>query len=95
MEKLPINLEQTEDNALTAIANAERTRLFVKNDFSQVNQYSSVHPDATADGDDIGRGTGQFLDVFNQQAGTSTDVTERNYELRVNKYNFNRTYPDF
>lgn len=95
MEKLEINLEQTEDNALTAIANAERDKLFTKNDFSMVNQYSSVHPDAMSTGDEYGKGTGEVLDTFNQRAGSSVDIAERNYQLRVNPYNYNRTYPDF
>ena len=30
-------------------------------------KYSSVHPDADADGDEIGRGTGTFLDVYNRK----------------------------
>jgi hypothetical protein len=95
MTQESINLEQTENNALTAIANAERDRLFTRNDFSTVNQYSSTHPDAMATGDEYGKGTGQVLDTFNQSAGSSIDIAERNYQLRVNPFNYNRTYPDF
>ncbi len=47
------------NNQLSAIAEAERGKLFPKNDFSpRSEKYSQVHPDAVADGDEIGRGTG-------------------------------------
>jgi hypothetical protein len=95
MNLLPINTDQTEDNPLTAIANAERPRLFTKNDYSMQNMYSSTHPDALSTGDPQGKGTGGDLDIFNEDAGGSIDIAERRFEIRVNKYNMNRTYPDF
>ena len=56
-------------NELSKIAEQQRGILFPRNDFSPRSQsYSSVHPDALADGDDIGRGTGFYLDVYNVQA---------------------------
>ena len=62
-------------NKLSEIAEAERGKLFPKNDFSPKSEsYSPQHPDAMADGDEIGRGTAKFLDVYNTQAGTSTDI---------------------
>ena len=49
-------------NQLSAIAEAERAKLFPKNDFSpKSDKYSTVHPDALSDGDELGRGTGTFL----------------------------------
>ena len=81
------------NNNLSAIAEAERGKLFPKNDFSPKSEkYSSVHPDANADGDEIGRGTGAFLDVFNEAAGTSTDIFERKDDIKINKYNSSKPY---
>jgi len=81
------------NNNLSAIAEAERGKLFPKNDFSpKSDKYSSVHPDANADGDEIGRGTGSFLDIFNEGAGTSTDIFERKDDIKINKYNSSKPY---
>lgn len=81
------------NNNLSAIAEAERGKLFPKNDFSpKSDKYSSVHPDAIADGDDIGRGTGTFLDIYNQGVGTSTDIFERKDDIKINKYNSSKPY---
>lgn len=87
----PLNFEQPK-NRLSEIAEAERAKLFPKNDFKTTNQYSSVNPDALADGDDQGKGTGNFLDVYNQNIGTRTDVIERKNEIKVNEYQVNKPY---
>jgi hypothetical protein len=47
---------------------------------------------AIADGDKIGRGTGGDLDVYNQNAGTSTDIIERKDDLKINKFSSNNPY---
>lgn len=95
-EQLTLDLSQNIPNALTAYADQERKKLIPKNDFNAVgNQYSSVNRDAVADGDSMGRGTGSFLDVYNVNAGTITDVVERKNEIKINKYNSSKTYPDF
>jgi len=95
-EQLSLDLTQTEKNALTLIADVERAKLIPKNDFNAVgNPYSSVNRDAVADGDSMGRGTGSFLDVYNVNAGTIDDVVERKNEIKINKFNSNKTYPDF
>ena len=60
--------------------------LFPKNDFKTTNQYSAVNPDALSDGDEQGKGTGGFLDVYNQGAGAIQDIMERKSEIVVNKY---------
>ena len=94
--ELTIDLSQNEPNALTAIADQERARLIPKNDFFEKgNQYSATNPDAVADGDSMGRGTGSFLDVYNVNAGTIDDVVERKNEVKINKFNSSKTYPDF
>ena len=80
------------DNELSKIAAAERAKLFPKNDYSTANLYSSVNPDALADGDDKGRGTGIFLDRYNQNIGTKTDVIERKSEIKINEYQVNKPY---
>jgi hypothetical protein len=35
------------------------------------------------------------LDVYNEGGGTIVDVVERKLEIKINKYNKNKTYPDF
>ena len=95
-EQLALDLTQTEKNALTLIADAERAKLIPKNDYNAVgNQYSSVNSNAVADGDSMGRGTGSYLDVYNVNAGTIDDVVERKNEIKINKFNSSKTYPDF
>lgn len=83
-------------NRLSDIADAERGKLFPKNDFSpKSDSYSPQHPDAMADGDELGRGTAKFLDVYNENAGTSTDIQERIGDIKINKFNSKNTYPNF
>ena len=94
--QITVDLNQTEPNAMTAIADAERAKLIPKNDYNQVgNEYSAVNRDAIADGDAMGRGTGTFLDVYNVNAGTINDVVERKSEIKINQYNSSKTYPNF
>ena len=93
--QITVDLNQTEPNALSAIADAERAKLFPKNDYNKANEYSSVNRDAIADGDSMGRGTGAFLDVYNVNAGTIDDVVERKSEVKINKFNAQKTYPNF
>ena len=94
--ELANDFSQDVDNKLTEIANIERNRLIVKNDFQQsADEYSVTNPDAIADGDSMGRGTGVYLDVFNQGAGTKEDIIERNTKIAINKYNFQNGYPNF
>lgn len=94
-QQQPIDLSQTEQNALSAYAEQERAKLFPKNDYNQTNLYSSTNPDALATGDEQGKGTGGDLDVYNTTAGNNVDNVERINEIRINKFNSNRTYPDF
>ena len=94
--ELAIDLSQNVPNALTALADMERAKLIPKNDFNAVgNEYSVVNRDAVADGDSMGRGTGAFLDVYNVNAGTIDDVVERKNEVKINRYNSSKTYPNF
>jgi hypothetical protein len=87
----PLNFDQP-SNELSSIADAERNKLIPKNDFSKGNQYSSVNKDALADGDEYGKGTGVFLDVFNQDAGAIQDIIERKNEIKINEYQPNNPY---
>ena len=92
MEQLPLDFSQPA-NRLTAIAEVERKKNLVKNDFAQQgNEYSSTNPDAVGDGDAVGRGTGSFLDVYNEDAGTSVDVFERKMNIKFNAYQPNKPY---
>ena len=95
-EQLSLDLTQNEANTMTAVADAERAKLIPKNDYNSAgNQYSSVNRDAVADGDSMGRGTGTFLDVYNVNAGTVDDVMERKNEIKINKFNSSKPYPNF
>ena len=88
----PLNFEQP-DNELSQIAEMQRAMLFPKNDFKKTdNEYSSVNPDALADGDTDGKGTGNFLDVYNEQAGAIQDILERKSEIVLNQYKSNSPY---
>ena len=87
----PLNFDQPK-NKLTDIADMERAKLFPKNDFKNTNQYSSVNPDALADGDSQGKGTGDFLDVYNQSAGAIQDIAERKAEIVLNQFQPNKPY---
>jgi hypothetical protein len=77
-------------NDLTAIADLQRKSLIVKNDYKTVNPYSSVNPDALADGDESGKGTGIFLDTVN--GGSSIDIVERKNEIKQNEYQPDKPY---
>ena len=94
--QINVDLSQNVPNTLTAVADQERTKLIPKNDYNKIgNEYSVVNKDALADGDDLGRGTGAFLDVYNVNAGTINDVVERKSEIKINQYNQSKTYPNF
>lgn len=94
--EIAIDLSQNIPNSLSAYAEQERAKLFPKNDFNPVgNEYSVVNKDALADGDSMGRGTGVYLDVYNPQAGTVEDITERKNGIKINKFNSSKQYPNF
>jgi hypothetical protein len=80
------------DNEMSRIAEEQRKRLFPRNDFKPTDQYSAVHPDALADGDANGKGTGGDLDIYNQKAGSSVDRSERIEDLKINKFSPNNPY---
>lgn len=87
----PINLSQPE-NTLSKIAEKERARLLPRNDYKKQNEYRVTNPDALATGDDKGKGTGNFLDVYNTNAGDIYDLKQRRDNLVVNQYQFNKPY---
>ena len=87
----PLDLSQPK-NQLSAYADAERAKLFPKNDFNKGNEYSAVNPDALATGDEQGKGTGGDLDTTNFGAGSITDNFERKNELKVNPYSYQKPY---
>jgi hypothetical protein len=91
----PIDLTQNEKNSLSTIAELERKKLFPRNDYNTSNSYSSTNPDALATGDELGKGTGGDLDVYNNNAGAIQDIIERKKEIVINKFNQDKTYPDF
>jgi hypothetical protein len=88
----PLDFSQPK-NDLTTIAEMERAKLIPKNDYKQrAFEYSSVNPDAIANGDAKGNGTGGDLDVYNQNAGAIQDILERKAETVVNEYQPNKPY---
>jgi hypothetical protein len=87
----PLDFTQPE-NELSAIAETQRAKLFPRNNFKKDNPYSSVNPDAIADGDEKGKGTGVFLDVYNTGAGAIQDVMERKTQTVVNEYKADKPY---
>lgn len=88
----PLNFDQP-SNELSQIADLERKKLLPKNDYTKTaNEYSAVNKDAIADGDALGKGTGDFLDVYNQQAGAIQDIIERRAEITFNEYKANNPY---
>ena len=87
----PLNFEQPK-NDLSSIADMERQKLIPKNDYKPTNQYSSVNKDAIADGDAQGKGTGSFLDVYNEGAGAIQDIIERKAEIVINEFKPNNPY---
>lgn len=91
----PIDTNQNENNNLSKYAEAERAKLFPKNNYNLANLYSATSPDALATGDERGKGTGGDLDVYNETAGNNLDNVERKKEIVVNKFNSSKTYPDF
>jgi|688.fasta_scaffold30997_3 hypothetical protein len=92
----PVVLDQTENNQLSLIADAERKKLITRNDFKKnADEYGVTNPQALADGDDMGRGTGVYLDVYNNAAGTNVDIAERKNDIKFNKFNQFNTYPNF
>jgi hypothetical protein len=94
--EIAVDLSQNVPNSLTAVADVERAKLIPRNDYNEVgNQYSVVNRNALADGDAKGKGTGIFLDVYNTNAGTITDVVERKDDIKINQYNSSKPYPNF
>jgi hypothetical protein len=88
----PLDFSQP-NNELSRIAEEQRKRLIPRNDFKPlVNEYSQTNPDAVSDGDDMGRGTGTCLDVYNNNGGTIVDINERKNEIKINKYKQSNPY---
>ena len=91
-----LDFSQDINNKMTEYANAERGKLIPKNEYKDKSfEYSDTNPNALADGDSKGRGTGVFLDVQNDKSGTNLDIIERKNMVKINKFNNKNTYPDF
>ena len=72
-------MEESENKpgeALTNMSDKFRKQMLVKNVYpvSDSDGYTSNHPNAMADGDDKGRGSAIYLDVYGQDIGTRTDI---------------------
>jgi hypothetical protein len=77
-------------NELGMVGEQQRNKLIPKNDYKDTNKYSSTNPDAIADGDETGKGTGVFLDTVN--GGSSIDLLERKNGIKVNEFQPNKPY---
>ena len=77
-------------NELGQVGEQQRQKLIPKNDYKPVNQYSATNKDAISDGDELGKGTGSFLDTAN--GGSSVDVLERKNEIKINEYQYDKPY---
>ena len=91
-DKLDFSQSEPDKNSMSFYADQQRNKLFARNDYNYDNPYSSTNKDAVADGDSIGRGTGKFLDVNNQEAGTKEDIIDRKDNIKINKYNNKNPY---
>lgn len=85
----PLDFNQPQ-NKLTEVAEQIRKQQLARNDYSLQNQFGSTNPDAMSDGDDFGKGTGSFLDT--SKGGSSVDILERNNNIKVNPYSFDKPY---
>ena len=88
----PLNFDQPIIE-LFSIGDIERRKLLQKNDYTKTSfEYSTVNPNALADGDGQGKGTGDFLDVYNQAAGAIQDIVERRTQKVINEYQPDKPY---
>jgi len=87
--------------ALSNMSEKFRKQMLVKTTYpvSDSDGYSPNHPNAMADGDDKGRGSAIYLDVYGQDIGTRTDImgngevnTGRINNLKTNLYGKDNTY---
>lgn len=91
-DKLDFSQPDADKNQMSFYADQQRLKLFSRNDYKYDNQYGPTNKDAIADGDSLGRGTGGFLDVGNENAGTKEDVLDRKENVKINKYNRKKPY---
>ena len=91
-DRLDFSQPAGDNNQLSFYAEQQRSKLFPRNDFNTKNQYDPTNKDALSDGDNMGRGTGGFLDVNNDKIGTSDDIMDRIDNIKINKYNNKTPY---
>ena len=86
---------------LTELGAKFRKQNLVKNTYpvSDSDGYSPNHPNAMADGDDKGRGSAIYLDVYGEDIGTRADImgngevnTGRINNLKTNQYSKQNEY---
>lgn len=91
-DKLDFSQPEADKNQMSFYAEQQRQKLFARNDYNIDNLYGTTNKDAIADGDSLGRGTGVFLDVGNENAGTKDDIIDRKENIKINKYNRKNPY---
>ena len=57
---------------LEIAADEARAENLIKNEYQENNPYEDTHRDALSDGDEKGKGTGEYLDTVN--GGSSVDI---------------------
>lgn len=63
----------------------ERANQLPRNTYNEQNEYSDRHPNAISDGDDKGK----------NELGSSTDIRTRIDNVKTNKFNLEKPYPNF
>lgn len=90
VEKEPVDTQQP-SNKLSEISDRIRKDLITRNNYGgDKNIYGATNKDAIADGDLQGKGTGNFLDIYN--GGNITDNVERKSEIKINPYQPEKPY---
>lgn len=73
---------------LEEISKTYREQAIARNDHNKNDQYSSTHPDALSDGDEMGKGE------KNGSIGSKTDIEQRQLQKARNKFSANNPYDD-
>jgi len=93
--------ENKPGESLTNMSEQFRKQMLTKNVYpvSESDGYSANHPNALANGDDKGRGSAIYLDVFGNDIGTRTDImgngesnTGRINNMKTNLYSRDNEY---
>ena len=74
---------------IKSISDKFREEALARNEYKSLNTYSSNHPNALSDGDELGKGEN------NGKIGGITDINSRIDGINRNFFSDSKTYPDF